>query len=368
MRSFAIAVCAAAGTLALTTGSALATQINTGGETGAYHSRFCPELRKQMAKSAFEFECVASQGSRENIQRVLGNPEQIAYSQFDVYALEREMTGGEETLTTLRTDLGRECVFMVTRNRDLTSYGAIASVAPDLKFVLPPERSGSAATFEFLQQIDPDGLALAQDITYAETTDAAIEAALADERTVTLFVQFPDPNNPRFKAIDQAEGVFVPVLDRNILRQQINGEKIYYAQETELTNPRWHKVGTEVVTACTPMVLFTGASSLIEDGNKRRDHEDMIKTVRAIPAEDLQPREGLFQRIWKKTKELSARSVERAIQLSEDAREAAGPTLDRAREKAGELADTAREKGGELWQQGREMIDRAREQLQNNSQ
>ena len=341
--------------------AALANQINTGGKSGAYFGRFCPELQKVLKKNAFEFECAPSQGSRDNIQRVIANPNQIGYAQFDVYALEREMLGGASLLTTLRTDMGRECLFMVTKNRDLATFGDIASVAPDLRFVLPPEKSGSAATFEFLQHIDPDGLGQARDVTYSDSTDQAIAEALADERTVTLFVQFPDPNNERFKTVNKAGGVFVPVLDRSILRQQIDGEKLYYAQDTTLSNPEWHKLGTEVVTACTPIVMFTGSSQRIDGDTAKQDHEDLIKTARAITGEDLQPKEGFFRNIWKKTKELSAKSVEKALELSDQAREKAGPAMERARERAGELAEQARDKAGELADDARELAGQARE-------
>ena len=57
-----------------------------------------------------------------------------------------------------------------------------------------------------------------------------------DDNTATLFVQFPDPDNARFKLIRQAGGHFVPVINRDILGQQIGGEKVYYAQETEIAD------------------------------------------------------------------------------------------------------------------------------------
>ncbi len=343
------------------TAVASANQINTGGRTGAYFGRFCPELQAALKQSAFDYECVTSQGSRENLQRVVADPTQIGFSQLDVYALENTILGDEGLFETIRTDLGRECLFMITKNPEIKTLGEVSALADGLRFILPPEKSGSAATFEFLQQVDPDGLGRATSVRYAASTDEAIEAALSANDAVTLFVQFPDPENARFKLIEKLGGHAIPVLSRAILRQEVGGEKIYFAQETEIANPKWLSTSPKVITACTPIVLFTGKSARIEDATARKDHEDLIRTIRAIPADELQPKVGFFKRIWKKTKELSAKSVEKMIELSEKAREKAGPALESAKEKgkelmekAGEMAEQAKEKGKELMEKAKE--------------
>ena len=143
-------------------GTAAAIQINTGAESGAYHTTFCPALAKQLERSKFDYACTPSDGSSDNISRVAAEPRQIGYSQLDVLALEAPALGGAKTFTRLRTDDVRECVFAVTRNRELTTYGDIAANAGRLRFVLPPKTSGSAGTFRYLQQIDSDGLAKAK--------------------------------------------------------------------------------------------------------------------------------------------------------------------------------------------------------------
>jgi hypothetical protein len=55
---------------------AAANQINTGGESGAYHRSFCPALSRELKVAQFDHACGASAGTRENIERVLGNPRQ----------------------------------------------------------------------------------------------------------------------------------------------------------------------------------------------------------------------------------------------------------------------------------------------------
>ncbi len=50
--------------------SAGATQINTGGERGAYHASFCPALAGQLKLAQFDYRCAPSAGTRENMDRV----------------------------------------------------------------------------------------------------------------------------------------------------------------------------------------------------------------------------------------------------------------------------------------------------------
>ncbi len=335
---------------------ALANQINTGGETGAYHASFCPQVETQLKKAKFDYTCTTSEGSRENIQRVIADPTQVGFSQLDVFALEGATYGGEDLFKVMRSDLGRECLFLVSRNPEFTSFGDIASYADQIRFILPPAKSGVTGTFEFLQQIDPDGLGRARNITYAESADEAIDLALAADDTVTLVVQFPDPKNTRFKTIHEQSGNIIPVIDRNILRQEIGGQKVYYAEETEISMPKWNKSAEKVVTACTPMVLFTGAPARVDEGNARKDQEDLIKTIEAVKVEDLQPKQGFFSKLWKRTKEISAVSVEKMVDVSQKAREKAKPTLDKALERAKEMKDQATEGAKELYDEAKKKM------------
>lgn len=334
---------------------AAADQINTGGQTGAYHGEFCPLLEKALTKAQFPHKCTTSAGSRDNISRVTGAPTQVGYSQLDVFALETSLRNNADKFQVIRTDLGKECVFMVTKNKELETFGQVSALAPRLRFVLPPEASGSTATFHFLQQVDPEGLGRAVEIAYADSADAAIQDALSRDDAVTLFVQFPDPDNARFKQIAALGGHFVPVIDRNILRQQIGGEKVYFAEETEIANANWLEKSKSVVTACTPMLVFTAASSQVAEGKGREDHVDLVKTIQAIPASELIPSDGFFSRLLKRTKQLSAQSVEKLMDVSEEARVKAQEMSvkakelgEKALEKAGEATEQAKEKAREL--------------------
>ncbi len=337
------------------------TQINTGGPSGAYHASFCPALSGELKVSQLDYPCTPSAGTRENIERVLTDPRQLGYAQYDAYVLETRQLKAEAALTVVRQDDVRECVFAVTRNKELTTYGALAANAGKLRFILPPADSGSVSTFNFLRTADAEGLARAKSVSNAKSADDAIREALAADDTVSLFVQFPDPDNARFALVKQLGGHIVPVIDRAILRQEIGGKKVYFAQETQVENADWIKSGRKVVTACTPLVVFTGSPDLVKDQQARKDHEDMIRTVAALKSASLLPQESLFNRILKKTRELSAVSTEKILELSDQARDKAKPYTEKAGEAMRETADQAKQAAERASEAAKPYVDKSKD-------
>lgn len=357
-RKSALCVLAAVG--AMVTGPALGDQINTASKGGAYHKSFCPQIETELGKAKFKYKCTTSEGTRANMLRVIANPQHLAFGQLDVLRLATKYLGSKDLFTIVRRDDARECVFAVTRNAKLTSYGDIAGLAYSLKFFLPPQKSGSAGTFQFLFDIDSDGLGQTRSVTYTLSVEDALRKALSTEDGVAFFVQFPDPENPRFKMVQEHGGHFVPVIDRDILHQRVGGEKIYFAQETEVANAKWSKSGTSVITACTPVVLFTGRSDALS-GDAQKDHTDLIATLKGLKTSQVLPPTGWFSRILKQTKALSAKSAEKLLDASEKARERARPMMQKAREQAKKAYEQAREASGRAIEAGKRAIDKARE-------
>lgn len=362
MFRFASLLALASAGLALLPAAAVAQDINTGDANGAYHATFCPRIEAELKTARFTVQCKTSQGTAENLKRVLADPRQVAFGQLDILALEGVLAGSPAPIALMRRDDARECLFAVTRNKDVDAWGNLAANAAKLRFILPPPDSGSAGTFRFLKTIDGDGLGRAGQVTHAPTTDEAIRQALAADDTVTLFVQFPDPDNARFKLVQELGGHFVPVIDRAILRPQVAGEKVYFAQETQVANASWSKAGQKVVTACTPLAIFTGAVERVSGEKAQQDHRDLIATVKAMKADALLPPEGAFSRFWRRSKEISGTSTEQLFKLSEEAREKAKPLIERAKEageKAIEAAKPTLEKATEI---GRQAVDKAKQE------
>ena len=356
--------CLAAVIFVLAAGAAdqsFASRIHTGDETGTFHARFCPELVSILGQSELAYTCQASTGTSANVREVMASRSDLAYAQLDIVARVLERLDGAGAIIPIRKDDARQCLFAVTKRRELQSFGELSALAPELKFHLPPEDSNSSGTFRILQEIDPAGLGRAAAVQHEASAEDAIRAALASENAVAFFVEFPNPNDTRFTLVRELGGHFVPIIDREILRHHIGGEKVYFAQETQVSNAEWLKSARKAVTACTPMVLFTGAPEKITEPKARQDHEDMIATVRALRTEMLLPQESTFARILARTKELSASSAEKLMQASERAKERARPYIqdakevtERAIEAAKPTLDKAKEYGRKFYEQARE--------------
>ncbi|MGI9423469.1 MAG: hypothetical protein ACR2PA_09775 [Hyphomicrobiaceae bacterium] len=310
----------------------LANQIHTGGETGAYHSAFCPLLKSQLAAFGNTFECSPSDGTTANVRRVASNPEHFAFGQLDAFTLENRTRQRASWFQVVRSNDVRECVFAVTSNKSLTNFGQLAVNADRLKFVLPPKNSGSARTFAFLQSVDPEGLGRARRVSYAADTDEALREALTDKSAVSFFVQFPDPRNDRFGSIRRLGGHLIPVVDSALLKERTNGRPIYSVQDTGIAQERrlWNWLGKRVVTVCTPMILFTGATRRVSGLGRRQDHARLVATIRGLQQKDLVPKTGSFSRVLAQSRELSQQAVGHFVRLSSDARERALPFLERA--------------------------------------
>lgn len=358
-----------------------AARIHTGGETGAYHQSFCPPLAKALEKAGRTHVCTPSSGSLDNMARIEASPTDIAFAQLDVLSLARSVASvkpgkprasgsrrasgrqrGVNAFQTIRSGDVHECLFAVARNPELKTFGDIAARAEQLRFILPPENSGSAATFRYLQSIDAD-LAHAGDVRHVADTDEAIRLALSSDDTVTMFVQFADPDNPRFQLINRLEGHFVPVIDRNILAATIDGQSVYAAQETEVTDARWTEKGVRLVTACTPLVVFTGSDQRIAkaDAKAAAAHVETIRLIRAMPAEALRPSGGFFASILKRSREISAGAVDKLVGVSQAARAKAKPLLDKAKEATSKALEGAKPHVDKAKETGAETLEKAKE-------
>ncbi|MBB4266336.1 TAXI family TRAP transporter solute-binding subunit [Roseospira visakhapatnamensis] len=319
-------VTGAVAAVTLSTGALAAEPIYTGGEAGSYFGSFGPLAVEVLRKEFFEYEVRTSAGSGENIQQVLRNPRAIGMTQTDVLAYQASQNPTiSEQITIIRNDVANECLYAVTTESNaerLGNWGSVTGYARRLRFAMGSEASGSAQTFKLLQSFD-ENLAQASKVEYMGSTDDAIDAVINGAADIAFFVQFPDPSNARFERLNDAKMVFVPVINRTILRQRFaDGERAYVPLEIKVTSAgllNWQGV-EKIVTACTPLAYITGKPDLVTAGSDARlDHEEMIEVLRAAPLGDLQPRAGWFQSMLDDLVEVSEQGLEKALQAVDDA-------------------------------------------------
>ena len=295
---------------------------------------------------------------------MLAEPRQLGYAQLDAFAFLAKELEAEAAFTIVRHDDVRQCLYAVTRNPQLMNWGDVSANAERLRIILPAADSDSASSFQLLRAIDPAGIGKAPQVRHAPSIESAIREGLSAEATLSLFAQFPDPDSERFALIQELGGHVVPVIDRTILRQEALGKKIYFAQETQVENPQWIKSARRIVTACTPVLVFTGTADRVAGDKARKDHEDLIRTIGALNAGALLPEESLFSKLLKRSKELTATSTEKLLQATEQAREKARPYTDKAMEAAREGAEQAKGAAERASDAAKPYVDKSKEAAQ----
>lgn len=304
--------------------------INTGGAAGAYHTTFCPPLPTVLATAFFQgYSCTPSAGTLQNIDRVLAQPSNIGFAQFDVFAREAARRPQEfSRLAVIRADIACEGLWLVTRNPDL-SFGRMLGLSRRIRFVLPAAQSGSAASFDYLRSIDPDGLGRVPDSNITHLADATAvinHIANSNEGEVGFFVQFADPRNANIRLMVERRLNIVPVISREILRARVGDTSVYEPREFVLTEGGLFGVGgrdQRATTACTQVAIFTGTPDSFADRNGREDARDLIERVRQVPRESLLPRDDVVSRMLRGATRLSQTAVDQMSNGVETARRAA---------------------------------------------
>ncbi len=85
---------------------------------------------------------------------------------------------------------------------------------------------------------------------------------------------------------------FIPVINRQILRREVEGLRVYEPQEVVVTPAGLlakltGKEPIKIDTACTPVVLFTGSPNQLPEGSvQREDQDEIIKLLAKVPRPD----------------------------------------------------------------------------------
>lgn len=297
--------------LALAGGTtALAQSIHAGSATGSYTNDFCPEVQKTLKKQYFEHKCQTSEGTGDNVEKVLATPTDIGLGQFDIVAA--RALENPDKLEIVNPGLGLECLYAVTADAGITSLKGLSKRMP---LALPSEKSGSTATFQFLQTLD-EGLAELRKVKNYGSALEAVEAVINGEAALAFFVQYPNTKNKVFETINDAKLYFIPVINRRILRHQVAGKSVYEPNEVVVTPSGLlaSLVGRKpqtVDTTCTPLVLFTGHPSLFpENSIQREDQEEIVKLLNEVP----RPSSGDWTEVFKNAVSIGRDKIDALIE------------------------------------------------------
>lgn len=287
--------------------------IHTGGTGGAYFNTFCPPLVPVLKNAQFMgYQCTASNGTVDNINKVLAHPTDIGFVQLDVLARELQAKPELNDKLTLVRQLACEGLWLITKNPRIKDYGDVLGLSRRLPFILPAEGSGSAATFEYIKSIDPDGLGRARNVRHTKDATAVInEVAAATDGAVGLFVQFADPENPNIKLIGEKGLTVIPVVSREIIQAKAGGQDVYQIQTFALKSGYFS--GKQAAAACTPVAIITGKPESFKDSNDKDNQVDMIKELTTVPEAKLLPQESRIANLIKEASRVTGKTLDEMV-------------------------------------------------------
>lgn len=299
--------------------------ILTGGVDGAYNKTFCPPIPNVIAGANFQgYKCTPSDGTLDNIAQVIAKPSNIGFAQFDVLA--REMSTKpelEKQITVVRQLDACEGLWAVTKNASIKNFGDIVG-ARRTPFILPPQVSGSAASFAFLQSLDPDGLGRAKNIRYVGDAKAVINAvSTSTDNAVGFFVQWANPDNGNIQLMLEKGLNVVPVVSRELERAKVGDQSVYQVQSFNLTADGIISSGKASITSCTPVVIITGNPEAAKDRDAKDDQRDLINVIRGIPSSALLPSDSKLASLMKSIKKVSAAGLQEMYAAADKAKQAA---------------------------------------------
>lgn len=262
----------------------------TGGKSGDYYLYFGPPVAKLLEKAWVDAPLRESKGTPDNMDWLVDHPLSYALLQGNVFADLSKNDKYAGKIKILRgSGIGNETVLAVMSekiySRSQGSWGAIAAHAKQVRIVTASEASGPGQTLRQLMRLDPNGIGKAEP-TFMDSMDAAINAVADGRADVALMVQFANPQNPRFKLIAEKGLKIAPVLAASMKGLEIPGVgPAFTLCENAQVTP-----DTRINTACTPILVGTGASN---------DNADLKRVFASVTEADFTPPEPAFAKLWK---------------------------------------------------------------------
>ena len=272
--------------------------VMTGGKGGDYYLYFAPPIVKILDRAWVDATIQTSAGTPENMDYLLTHQKSYALGQGNVVAdllKDPKYAGKIRILPT--NGLGNEVVIAImndkTFNRSQGSWALAAAHPTQVRFITASELSGPGRTMKELMALDPNHLGKATSVTYAPDMETAINAVADGTADVALMVQFPNPENPRFKQIATKKLHIVPVISESMKHLEIPGVGPAF------TLCAGAKVApdTAIQTACSPILVLTGQDN---------DNPDLNKVFAEVKPADFTPQEPAFAGFWRGVTQMSS--------------------------------------------------------------
>ena len=184
-----------------------------------------------------------------------------------------------------------EAIFLVMKPETadaVRNWAGVKEAAFLLSLGLPGEKSGDAAVFKALQAIDGSPLQ-ALDVKYFKGKTELVTAVQTGQVQIGWFVQYPNPDNALFKAINDAGLVVMGVVDPDFL--QLGGS--FGVQDVTIANAKAFGFGgaaKAIHTATIRAAILARAPKAYPNMRGQKVQEAAIARIQRAEEVDLLPK------------------------------------------------------------------------------
>ena len=265
-------------------------RIFAGSSTGFYTTVVGAGIDRILDAEGFDAEVVVSDGSIMNGEAILADQTAIGIMSRAAFAEFNAKNPG--MFIEVRSDIGKECLFGVTRRTDWSTWGDYAADARRFNLAITGPKSGGVAAFlslrernDRLQRLDMNG----NKVAYTGGSSEVVDAVASGNADFGFFELFPMPGLSAFTKAREAGLNFVSVGSRSMTRIQVAGEQAYEIVDVSFVDPG----RTEpLFAACSGVTIVMGNPENLPEGSDARwNADDALAMLSEADVTEFQPKE-----------------------------------------------------------------------------
>jgi len=237
--------------------------MGAGSTSGEYTNTIVPAIDQALRTHGFRASAKVSAGSQQNVEDVLSGELMAALSQLDVAAV--NMANDPNESLVLLGKLAPEALLCAARKggRVRNYFDLTDQHASPLKVSVGSAKSGTARTFAFLQQLDPELNRL--QLIHKKNVKVELSRLISGNRDLVCFVMMPNPDNSLVKLVaDNDELFFIEFVSPAFTTAKVNQTTIYGFMDVPVTPGVWGFRAEKVRTLVTWVGVIVNEDTIDE--------------------------------------------------------------------------------------------------------
>ncbi len=213
-------------------------KIGAGSTAGEYYNTIIPAISAALKEHGYSAVPETSAGSQDNIDKVMTGTLRAALTQLDVAALNITAEKDPEEKLVLIGKIAPEALFCAAKKGgNIVSYADLTDEQEKpLKISVGQEKGGTASTFRYLMQLDPELKPAHIALAHKENTKMELNRLLSGRRDLVCFVMMPNPDNELIqKVVENEELMFIEIDKPAFTKAKIGNTHIYDIMEVPIS-------------------------------------------------------------------------------------------------------------------------------------